>query len=124
MPIPTSNQEIVLIVDDDATIRGLLQTKLSKEGYVCLGVAGSSEAMDAIQSRRVALTLLDITLPGKSGLQILPEIRTESPDTVVIMITGLNDAATAVQCIRLGAYDYVTKPFDLESLALNVRHAL
>ncbi len=124
MPVPTTSQEIVLIVDDDAAIRHLLHAKLSREGHVCFAVAGSSEAMDAVQSRRVALALLDINLPGKSGLQILPEIKTESPDTTVMMITGLNDAATAVQCIRLGAYDYVTKPFDLDSLALNVRHAL
>jgi len=124
MAVPTSNQEIVLIVNDDAAIRSLLHAKLSREGHTCVAVSGTLEAMNAFQSRRVALALVDIYLSGKSGLQILPEIRVESPDTTVIMITGVNDAATAVQCLRLGAYDYVTKPFELESLALNVRHAL
>jgi putative two-component system response regulator len=124
MSIPFNDREIVLIVDDDETIRGLLHAKLSKEGFNCLGASGSMEAMDAIQSRRVALVLLDINLPGKSGLQILPEIKAESPDTVVIMITGSTDINTVIQYIRHGAYDYLTKPFSLESVVLSVRRAL
>ena len=66
MPVPTNSQEIVLIVDDELAIRNLLHSKLSREGYTCLAVAGSSEAVDAIQGRRVALVLLDVNMPGKS----------------------------------------------------------
>jgi putative nucleotidyltransferase with HDIG domain len=72
----------------------------------------------------VALILLDIKMPGKSGIELLPEIKEAYPDTAVIMVTAVNDIDVAVQCLKLGADDYICKPFNLDEVALAVQRAL
>ncbi|MFO8143226.1 MAG: response regulator [Dehalococcoidales bacterium] len=119
-----SDKETLLIVDDEETIRRLLANKLSGEGYHCLEASSANRAMEALEAGVVGLVLLDIKMPGKSGVQLLPEIKSSYPDTVVVMATAITDTATALHCMRQGAYDYVTKPFNLPEVVLSVERAL
>jgi len=120
----TGKQATILIVDDEAVIRKLLKQKLSGEGYHCQEAGSADQALDKLRSNPVELVLLDIKMPGKSGIELLPEIKANYPDTAVIMATAMTDTSTAVQCMKQGAYDYVTKPFNLDEVALSVDRAL
>ncbi len=119
-----TEKETILIVDDEESIRKLIKRKLLSEGYRCQEAGGAAQALDELQTGVVGLVLLDIKMPGKSGIQLLPEIRAGYPDTVVVMATAITDTSTAVHCMRQGAYDYVTKPFNLAEVALSVERAL
>jgi putative two-component system response regulator len=117
-------EEEILIVDDEETIRNLLRQALSGEGYHCEEADGAGQAMDRLKSRAVALVLLDIKMPGKWGTELLPELKASYPDTAVIMATAVTDIHIAIQCMKQGAYDYVTKPFNLDEVLLSVDRAL
>ena len=117
-------QATVLIVDDEESIRRILYRKLSGEGYYCQEAANSDQALGKLQSNTVGLVILDIRMPGKSGVELLPEIRASYPDTMVIMATAISDASTAIQCMKQEAYDYITKPFNLDELVISAGNAL
>ncbi len=114
----------VLIVDDEESIRSILSRKLEAEGYSCMTASDGQEAVDTASTQDFDLVLTDIKMPGMSGIEVLSWIVSEQPDTCVIMITALADAQTAVEAMKLGAYDYVTKPFDLDALGMRVEKAL
>lgn len=114
----------LLIVDDEESVRRLLNNRLTSEGYQCLEAANASQALDKLRHRKISLVMLDIKMPGKSGVELLPEIKSGYPDTSVIMITATADMQTAVQCMKQGAYDYVIKPFELDVIAIGVGRAL
>ncbi len=120
----TEEQETILIVDDEDAIRRLLVQKLSSESYQCREAFDAEQAQDKLKNDPVNLVILDIKMPGKSGLELLPEIKASYPDTVVIMATATTDINTAIQCMKRGAYDYITKPFDLDDVVLSVDRAL
>lgn len=120
----TEKQATILIVDDEESIRRLLNQKLSSEGYQCQEAGTGNAALDTLRDNEIALVILDIKMPGKSGFELLPEIRASYPDTTVIMATAITDINTAIQSTRQGAYDYVTKPFNLDELVLSVGRAL
>ncbi|MFU8796195.1 MAG: HD domain-containing phosphohydrolase [Dehalococcoidia bacterium] len=120
----TSVQEAVLIVDDEAGIRHLLRRKLESEGYLCEEADGHEQAMCVLATGPVALAILDVRMPGKSGTELLPEIKDAYPDTAVIMATAVTDVSVAVQCLKQGADDYICKPFNMEEVSLGVRRAL
>ncbi len=120
----TTKRDRILIVDDEHGIRKVLRHKLSSEGYQCHEAGNAAEALEKLDSNPVELVILDIRMPDRSGVDLLPDIKAGYPDTVVIMATVLTDAGTAVQCMKLGAYDYLTKPFDLQEVALSVERAL
>jgi len=111
------NKGTVLIVDDEASIRKLLEEKLSDDGYHCVTAGNADDALKILQSESVALVLLDIKLPGKSGMELLPQIKKNYPDVVVIMATVLTDINTAIESIRKGAYDYISKPFNMATVS-------
>jgi putative nucleotidyltransferase with HDIG domain len=117
-------QENILIVDDEEIIRKLLHRRLSGEGYHCLEASGAEQALAKLQNNTVALAILDIKMPGKSGIELLAEIRSEYPDTAVIMATAVADINVAIQCMKQGAYDYLTKPFNLDEVVLSVERTL
>jgi putative two-component system response regulator len=119
-----SMQETLLIVDDEDMIRKVLQLKLSREGYTCEEANNAQQALRVLGTIPVALILLDIKMPGKSGMELLPEIKEGYPDTGVIMATAVNDIDVAVQCLKQGADDYICKPFNLEEVSLAVQRAL
>jgi response regulator RpfG family c-di-GMP phosphodiesterase len=117
-------QDSILIVDDEEPIRRLLHDKLSGEGYRCYEAADAGQALKRLRNNTIGLVMLDIRMPGKSGVELLSEIKTHNPHVSVIMITAAADMHVAVQCMRRGAYDYIAKPFDLEGVAISVARAL
>ncbi len=117
-------QERILIVDDEAAVRQLLYQRLVGEGFRCEKAGGGDEALNKIRSDPAELVILDIRMPGKSGVELLREIKAGYPDTAVIMATAVIDTTTAIQCMKQGAYDYMTKPFDLDEVVLSVDRTL
>jgi putative two-component system response regulator len=117
-------QETLLIVDDEAAIRKLLCKKLSREGYQCEEADSAEQALNTLAPSPIALVILDIKMPGKSGIELLPEIKSGYPDTAVIMATAVTDINVAIQCLKQGADDYLCKPFNLEEVSLAVQRAL
>ncbi len=114
----------ILIVDDEEAIRGILSRKLESDGYHCEVAANGKEALWKAFMKDFDLVLMDIKMPGLSGMDALPQFAANHPDTCVIMMTAVVDTETAVQAMKIGAYDYVTKPFDLGDLGMRVQKAL
>src|SRR4030043_123196 len=114
----------ILIVDDEESIRNILSRRLQEEDYSCEVAADGKEALWKVFVRDFDLVLMDIKMPGISGMEVLPQIVTNHPDTCVIMMTATVDTETAVEAMKLGAYDYVTKPFDLDDLSMRMGKAL
>lgn len=114
----------ILVVDDEESIRSIVSRKLQSEGYDCAVASDGKEAVETASERDFDLVLTDIKMPGMSGIEVLSQMVVDHPDTCVIMITAVSDAHTAVEAMRLGAYDYVTKPFDLDTLTMRVEKAL
>jgi putative nucleotidyltransferase with HDIG domain len=114
----------LLIVDDEANIRELLTAKLSHLGYETLAVDRADRALGILAQQSVHLVLTDIMMPGLSGIDLLQEIVQTYPDVAVMMITAAADTHLAVRAMKSGAYDYVTKPFNLDELSVHVEKAL
>jgi len=119
-----NQQERILIVDDEAAIRKLLCRKLSGEGYHCEEAESAEQTLDKLKSSPAELVILDIKMPGKSGIDVLPEIKAGYPHITVIMATAVNETSVAIQCMREGVDDYVCKPFNLDEVALSVAKIL
>ena len=100
----------ILIVDDDERISQMLQIALTKAGYTCATALNAAIAGDKLREQEFELVFLDINMPGKTGLEFLPEIKQYYPDTAVIMLTGVEDLSIAIGAMQQGAYDYVNKP--------------
>ena len=103
----------VLIVDDQEDLRYALARIVTKQGYRAATAASGGEAMDILRSSLIDLVFLDIGLPDVSGLMLIEAIKGISDDIDIVMLTGINEAKTAVQALRAGALDYIVKPFDM-----------
>jgi len=114
----------VLAVDDEETVRVLLQRILQNAGYDAFTAADGTEALSVIAGGDIDVVLLDINMPGLSGVDVLGKINTDWPDVCVIMVTAVVDVQTAVEAMKLGAYDYITKPFDQSEVLLKIREAI
>lgn len=114
----------LLIVDDEGSIREVLNRTFSAEGYDCEEAGCVDEALEKIKASPPQLILSDIMMPGRSGVELLQEIRESDPDTAVIMVTAVADTQTAIEAMKMGAYDYVTKPFNLSEVLMSVERAL
>ena len=113
----------ILIVDDDANLLSVLKT-LFAELHDVTTCSDGSEAVEICKRRHFDVVLSDIIMPGASGLEVLKQARKRDPNTIVILITGFASLETAIDAIREGAYDYITKPFKLEQLKNVVKNAL
>ena len=117
------NQPLLLVVDDEAGVRQSLQLVFNKSYHV-MEACSADEAIEKTSSEKPDLVLLDIMMPGTDGLTVLKQIKGVHPDCQVIMLTGVNTARTAFAAKGTGAFDYITKPFDVEELRMRVEHAL
>jgi two-component system response regulator PilR (NtrC family) len=114
----------VLIVDDEKGMRDFLAIMLKKEGYAVSQAESAEKASDLISRGEFDLVISDISMPGQSGLEVLRQAKGSNPDTPVIMITAYASTESAVEALKLGAYDYIIKPFDVEEMRIVVRNAL
>ncbi len=121
--MPTNVSPRILIVDDEVEITEILADLLSEE-YECLRAASAEEALARLTESEFQLVISDITMPGMSGLDMIPHVKELSPDTVVVMISGMQTVESAIGALRLGAFDYLMKPFDLRQVEAVVKRAL
>ncbi len=114
----------VLIVDDEQVVCDLLCDDLSERGYLCTAVLNGKDTLTKLATQDFEVVLLDIRLPGMSGMEVLREIWLNHTSAATIMITAVNDVDTAVEAMKLGASDYIVKPFDLDKVNTSIRTAL
>src|SRR5947199_10111276 len=118
---PTQTQGCILIIDDEAEIRESLQTLLEFEGYEVETAANGSQGLSKVSDRPFDLVLLDLALPDRNGLELLPELRAIDPQISVIMITAYGTVEDAVRAMQSGAANFLQKPWDNEKLLADVR---
>jgi two-component system NtrC family response regulator len=118
------NPARILVVDDDDNLRWVLKTQLEDMGYAVSTAENGEDAFVAIEKDPPALVLTDLKMPGLSGMELVDRIRSEYPEVPSVIITAFGTIQSAVQAMRAGAYDYLTKPIDFEELALVVHRVL
>lgn len=114
----------ILIVDDELSMREFLAILLEREGYEVVAAACAADALQAMSSSSFDLVISDVQMPGLNGIELLSRIKKESPDTAVLMITAFSAAEQAVEAMKMGAYDYISKPFRNEEIKQLVKNAL
>lgn len=117
-------QNKLLVVDDEHLIRWSLEQNLKKQGYDVVTAGSGEDALRLVREEQPDLVLLDIQLPGMSGIEVLEKIKDLDDDIVVIMVTANSGLENAVNAMRLGAFDYISKPFNLDEIAIVVKKAL
>ena len=113
--------ERILIVDDEESLRMSLKFKLKSAGFDVDVAVDGEEALNRLKSKQVDVVLLDINMPRMSGIEALTRIRQDFPQTEAIMLTGFADFSTAIECLKMGARDYLVKPVDTTELVTRVR---
>jgi response regulator RpfG family c-di-GMP phosphodiesterase len=113
----------LLIVDDEVEVRGVLSDLLG-DRYACTEAASAEDALAELRDSYYELVISDITMSGMSGLDMIPHVKVVSPDTVIVMISGMQTIESAINALRLGAFDYLMKPFDLRQAEAAVSRAL
>lgn len=121
---PMASGEFILVVDDDHTIRRNLVRLLQAEGYRTAEAADGEAALAAIRAETPSAVLLDLKMPGRDGLDVLGELGPMLDELPVIVITAFGGSSPAIEAMRRGAYDYLSKPFDLDEVLLTLRRAL
>jgi two-component system nitrogen regulation response regulator GlnG len=114
----------ILVVDDDQSIATAFERFLKHEGHVCVVASNAEEALRLVAERDPDLVVMDIRMPGVDGLQTLQQMRARYPDLYVVMMTAYGTSQTSIDAIRAGAFEYLTKPLDLDQLRTVIRHAL
>jgi DNA-binding NtrC family response regulator len=114
----------ILVVDDEKEICDLFDEALTQEGYEVVTATDGVEALSLGRQSRLDVALLDIKMPGMDGIEVLQKLREVKKDVEVIVLTGYGTLKTAKEAMRLGAYDYLTKPFDLRLVKEIIREAL
>ncbi len=114
----------VLIVDDERSMRDLLGRLLRKNGYACTLAADSDEARQCLTNDCFDVLLLDITMPGESGLELIPQVKQECPDIAILMVTATDDAKEVQSTLEMGVYGYIVKPFVSNQILISLTNAL
>ena len=114
----------ILIADDESSVRDIISLRLTQEGHNCTTVPDGNSALRILDGCEFDLAVLDIKMPGKSGIDVLREMQVRCPDTAGIMVTGMGDTQTAIESMKMGAYDYIVKPINLNMLMTRVDGAL
>ncbi len=118
------NQDRILVVDDERSMREFLAILLKKEGFAVDTVGTVARAREAVEQAAYDLVITDLKLPDGTGIEVLAAVRDCDPDTEVLVITAFGTAESAVEAMKLGAYDYLSKPFKVGEIKLTVRKAL
>ena len=113
----------ILVIDDEAIIRKSCERSLTPEGFEVVSAASGHEALEILEKGSFPLVLLDLKMPDMDGMEVLKQIKAKWPETKVIMITGYSTVETAVQALRLGAYNHLEKPFAPDKLLSAVKEA-
>lgn len=113
----------VLVVDDEQSVRASVRAILEENCDVLEAEHGAA-ALEMLKSHEVDLVMLDQRMPGDPGIELLPRVKAIDPTIIVVLATAVHDVRTAVEAMRLGAYDYLVKPFDVDDILLLVRRAL
>ncbi len=114
----------LLVVDDEEAIRNALKRYLTGQGYDVITASTGEEAVQAVRRHKLACLLLDVRLPDANGVDLVPRLLELEPNAAILMLTAVNDAASATLCMQRGAMDYLTKPVDLPDLARAIQRAL
>lgn len=114
----------ILVVDDEEALRTVLSSELSGEGYDVDTASDGDEAIASVQNKHFDLVLLDIKMPGTDGFEVLKFIKKSFSDVRVIMLTGFADLKNAIESKKLGAEDFVSKPYDLVDLLTTIERVL
>src|SRR3954470_21674921 len=114
----------ILVVEDDDSLRRVTQAQLERGGYETSVAVDVSEALDILKKEPKELVITDLNLPDASGMELLKTIRAEYPETTVVIVTAYGTIETAVEAIRAGAYDYITKPVHPDELRALVARVL
>jgi len=120
----TQEQVRLLVADDEEAVRNLLQRILEGAGYQVTTAANGQEALYKVSLGETEVVILDIKMPQLSGIEALSKLTAESPDTCVIMVTAVTDIDTVIEALKIGAYDYITKPFDQDDVVKKVQQAI
>jgi putative two-component system response regulator len=122
--VTSLQKENILIVDDEKTVRRSLNKCLTLRGFSCSEASNADEALEALKNKPADLVILDIMMPGTSGSELLPQLKKTFPDTAVVMTTAVVEPDTIVECMKNGAHDYITKPYDVDQLVSNLNSVL
>ncbi len=114
----------ILVVDDEESIREFLDIMLRKEGYEVTCVADGKLAIEMLKKKSIDMVISDLQMPNVTGIELLKHVRENYPDLLFMMITAFGTAETAVEAMKMGAYDYLTKPFKLDEVRINIANAL
>ncbi len=106
----------VLVVDDEEEFREMMVKRLNKKGLVALGADGGQAALDLLEANRIDVVLLDVKMPGMDGIEALRRIRVLKPLVEVVLLTGHASVDSGIEGMKLGAFDYLMKPIELEPL--------
>ena len=121
--MPGDLRSRILIVDDEPEITSILHDLLVDQ-HDCTTAGSAEEAIERLSETTYDLVISDITMPGMSGLELIPRVKSISPNSVVVMVSGMQTVESAIDALRLGAFDYVMKPFDLRQVEAVVKRAL
>jgi CheY-like chemotaxis protein len=114
----------ILVVDDEPVVSSMLCDVLATAGYVVASAASGAEALDLVPTFNPSVVLLDLTMPGMSGMEVLQHLRRECPRSPVVILSGNQDAEVKRRALEAGAFDYLTKPFSLALMRTAVRAAI
>lgn len=114
----------ILVVDDEESIREFLDIMLRKEGYDVSCVEDGQKAIDILKKKSFDLVISDLQMPNVTGIELLKHCRDSYPDVLFMMITAFGTAESAVEAMKMGAYDYITKPFKIDEVRINIANAL
>lgn len=114
----------IIIIDDEPSVCDILKKLFTKEGYKVTAETDAEKGMDAVKKEKPDCLLLDIKMPKVDGIDLLAKIKKFDPSIIVIMITGYGTLESAMESMKLGAFDYITKPFDMDYIKSLVMKSL
>lgn len=114
----------ILVVDDEESIREFLDIMLRKEGYEVTCVEDGAKAQEMLKKKSVDMIISDLQMPNVTGIELLKHVKDNYPEILFMLITAFGTTESAVEAMKMGAYDYITKPFKIDEVRINIANAL